>query len=398
MKKILLPLLLVVCSLMLQAQNGRRIFYPGTLFGSFNIGGTIYTHGSSATVGAPYQGLSGGCWVSEPLAFQLAFDIMKTTSSTGNNYMFLCASAEFKWDLNYTLFDISHTSPEKVVPVYPMVGLGVISCTDMKVHPKEHGFHAMVGVQASYQLSKSLDAKLEYKCFVLPQYFNGSKSVSMLHNIGLGLLLHQNIDQNFRRTESKSRDAEKDWFVGIGIGANYSAFDILTNSNGGGEAMLGFAPEVMFGRDFSRYWSLRIQLIGFSAHERYNPTLQVAGKGYYFSQLHADVMVNLTNLIIFKRNLHFNVMPYLGAGPIWRYDKFYLDYAADFGLFFRYYVNHVSDVYLDMRYVLVKPAFGGGAGPSGHFYGVGLPSITVGYIYFFERNPRYFKPRYECPD
>lgn len=398
MKKILLPLLMVACGLTLQAQNGSGIFYPGTLYGSVDMGGTIYTHGGKATVGVPYLGLSAGCWVSEPLAFQLAMDGIMVPDNAGDNALFFFASAEFKWDVNNTFFHISHTTPEKVVPVYPIVGLGLVRHTDIKLHGRGNGFQAMVGLQAPLRLSQSLDAKVEYKCFILPQYFDGTTSVNTMHTLGLGLLLHQNLDTYHRRTESKSRDAEKEWFAGIGIGPNYSAFDILTNPNRGGKAMLGFAPEVMFGRDFSRYWSLRLQLIGLSAHEQYDPQLQAAGQSYLFSQLHADVMVNLTSLIFFRRGLHLSVMPYLGAGPIWRYDDVYLDYAADFGLFFRYYVNHLSDVYLDMRYVLVTPSFGGGAGPSGHFYSVGLPSITVGYIYNFGRTPRYFMPFNRCSD
>ncbi|MBR4783126.1 MAG: hypothetical protein IK023_04480, partial [Bacteroidaceae bacterium] len=100
-----------------------------------------------------------------------------------------------------------------------------------------------------------------------------------------------------------------------------------------------------------------------------------------------------------RRGARMGIMPYLGAGPVWRYDNVYFDYSADLGLVLRYYLDRKSDLYLDMKYVIVRPSFAGGTGPTGDFYGVGLPSLMVGYIYNFGHNStRYRMPLNKCPN
>ena len=110
-------------------------------------------------------------------------------------------------------------------------------------------------------------------------------------------------------------------------------------------------------------------------------------------------MVNLTHAVKFTRGVRLNVMPYIGAGMVWRFDNIEFDMAADFGLFFRYYVNRRSDLYADLKYLMVPTPIGGGPGPSGKFYSVGLPSFTVGYIYNVGTSTtRYRQPLNWCPE
>ena len=172
--------------------------------------------------------------------------------------------------------------------------------------------------------------------------------------------------------------------------------------------MYGVAPEVMFGRNYSNFWTIRFQLGGLTAHEPYDTINDEAGESYTFSTLHADLMVNLTHALKFRRGKKLNVLPYLGAGAIWRYDDLKFDMAADAGIMFRYYVGIHSDFYVDLKYTMVTPRIGGGTGPESAVGGsalkpaqfwVGLPSLTVGYIYNFGHSTtRYRLPAHWCAD
>lgn len=399
MKKLLSSLLLVACLCAVQAQSDRSVIYPGTLFGSVEVGGFGYGHSQTSDFGAPYFGVAGGFWISEPLALQFALDGVMGPSYSGDNSLFLFASTEFKWDVNKTFFHVYNRNFLSPIPFYPMIGLGLLWRNEMDGNAVERAMQGMLGLQVPFRLSNHVSAKFEYKCFLLPQNFDLSYGDNFMHTFSLGLLFMQNDDPFHRRTEHETRSVGDDWFVGLGIGANYSAYDLLTAPQYGGLAMVGVAPEVMLGRNLSSFWTLRVELCGLTAHEQFDTTQQEPTANYSYSFLHADVMVNISSLCNHKRGVQFNFMPYLGAGPVWRYDDVTLDYAANLGLFLRYYLNRKSDLYLDMKYVMVRPSFAGGTGPSGAFYGVGLPSLTAGYIYNFGQNTtRYRMPLNKCPN
>ena len=145
--------------------------------------------------------------------------------------------------------------------------------------------------------------------------------------------------------------------------------------------MWGFAPGIMLGRNLSKVWTMRIGLDGLSAHERFDTTQNKSGKRYVFSQLHFDVMYNLTHALGFRHGSRFSLLPYVGGGVIWRYDNVIFNLSANLGLVGRYYLSRRSDIFFDLRYLAISPSTGGSLGSSGYFYGVGIPSFTVCYIY-----------------
>ena len=380
-------------SFMLSAQENDGIVYPNTMFGSFAVGGSLYSHSGQSAFGVPAVNLTGGVWLAEPLAFELAADVLM-----GSDNSFLAASAGFKWDINSTFFHIYNKNFLSPIPFYPILGMGGIWGLDPGGEQlvTENSFQLLLGLQAPFRIGQYMDAFLQYKCFFLPQDFSGSHGDNYIHMLALGLQFRQSTEPFHRRTEHYTRSIAEDWFFALGIGPNYSAFDLLTNANLGGTSMIGVAPEIMLGRNFSNFWSVRFVLNGLSAFEQYDTVQLSHGKGYKYSFLHADLMLNVGNLIWRGRGVHFNIIPYIGSGPVWRYDALRFDLAADAGVQFRYYLSRKSDLYLDARYVMVAPSVGGGTGPSGHFYGVGLPSITLGYIYNFGHNTtRYRIPLFE---
>ena len=392
MKKIVLTLLAALMGMGLYAQENDGIVYPNTLYGSFGIGGSIFSHSGESTFGAPMVNLTGGVWLAEPLAFQISVDAIMNDDNT-----FVAAGTEFKWDVNSTFFHIYNKNFLSPVPFYLTMGLGGIwglnldsSDGDMV---NENSFFMNFGIQAPFRLTDYMDAHLQYKCFLLPQGFKGSEGGNFLHTFGVGLQFRQGSDPYHRRTVHYTHGVGEDWFMSIGIGPNFSAFDLFNNPYSGGMSMLGWAPELTLGRNFSNFWSLRFVLNGLTAHEQYDTVQQAPAKDYRYTFLHAELMLNVSQLVMRGRGVVFNVLPYLGAGPVWRYDQLRFDIAASAGVMLRYYLNRKSDLYMDLRYVMVAPSVGGGTGPSGRFYGVGLPSLTVGYIYNFGHN----STRYRIP-
>jgi len=393
MKKLLLSALMLCATLGLTAQENDGLIYPNALFGSVNVGGLSYGHNGESSFGAPSFGLSGGVWMGSSLAVQLSADGALAPNTAGDNSVFLFASGEVKWDVNSTFFHVYNKNFLWPVPFYPMFGMGISSCNLGDTTDGDQAFHVMLGLQVPYRINNHIDAFLQYKCFFLRQGFDNSPGDNYMHTFGVGLLFSQLRDPFHRRTLYATRNQFEDWFFGIGIGPNYSAFDLFTNENLGGTSMIGVAPELMVGRNFSNIWTLRMQLAGLTGHEAYDTLNQAAGQSYRFSLIHADIMFNVSSLIWRQRGVRFNIMPYLGGGPVWRYDYLKFDIAADVGLFFRYYATVKSDIYLDARYTVVAPSIGGGRGPSGNYYGVGLPSVTVGYIYNFgQHTTRYRLP------
>lgn len=396
MKKILLSVLTACLLLTARAQENDGIVYSNTLFGSFAVGASAYSHNGESSFGVPSVNLTGGVWLASPLAFQVSLDGIMGSDAAGNSSTFLFANAEFKWDVNSTFFHVYNRNYLSPVPFYPILGLGAAWLMDMDNSSIDNAFQMMLGLQAPYRIGNYMDAILQYKCYFLPQGFDNSPGDNYLHTFGVGLLFRQSTEPFHRRTERYTRGLAEDWFIGVGVGPNYSAFDLFTNDHLGGLDMVGVSPELMFGRNFSNFWSVRAEVGGFSAHEQYDTINLCAGPGYRYAFLHADLMLNVSNLIFRGRGVRFNLLPYLGAGPVWRFDRPSFDVATNFGLLFRYYLGRRGDLFLDAKYVMVTPSIGGGMGPSGKFYGVGLPSITMGYIHNFGQNStRYRIPIYE---
>ena len=110
--------------------------------------------------------------------------------------------------------------------------------------------------------------------------------------------------------------------------------------------------------------------------------------------LHTDFMINLSHLLNFKRGVRWNILPYLGAGPVWRYrSQPVFDLGADFGIMARRFMDNMGDFYIDLKYLMVPPRIAGGSGPTGSYLGVGFPMLTVGYIFNFEHSTT----RYRMP-
>lgn len=386
------------CSLVLsQTQN---VFAQKTLYVSARGGGFLYLHNTRNQFSVPVAGIDIGRWLMRPLSFQVSVDYLQTRSNLNTDVLatYLMASAEFRWDANATLWHVHDGSVFMwPCPVYPMIGLGLlwreeVARDDDPAPGADNDFQAMLGLQLPLRLSAHWDAFLEAKCHFLPQHFDASRGDNYFLTLAAGVS-YRWADNPFHRTTTyESKSLTDDWFVGFGGGAQISSFEFEHAFDS--KARLWTAvPEFIFGRNFSNVWTIRFELSGFFARERYNDELETRGMRYTFNYLHTDFMINLSRLARFRPGSRWNFMPYMGAGPVWRYRTPQFTVAADAGLLTRYYIDPVGDLYIDLKYTMVPPRVAGGAGPSGSIFGVGYPSLTLGYIYNFNRS----STRYRMP-
>ncbi len=399
MKKIIISVMLALGLAAAHAQIGTD--FGVNMFMTMGGGVSYYQNQSRDAAPGFSGGIAVGKWILSPLAGRVGLDFQSVPmkNNAEENYTFASASMEFLWDFNSTFTRIKHWR----VNFYPMIGLGVFFRSAYYDEGHSHGtdreVHGLLGFNMPVRISGGWDAFLEYKCYFLPSHYDGSNGKPVyMHSLTAGVTHNFTESPFHRRTEHESRNTSEDWFVGVGIGPNYSAFDLFSNPHHGGLAMVGVAPEVMFGRNFSNFWTIRFEATGLTGHEAYDTVLREAGDAFTFTMIHADVMMNLSHALDFKRGAHWSIMPYLGAGVIWRYDNVRFDMAADFGLFFRRYISHEGDLFVDVKYIMAAPRIGGGKVPSGNIYGFGIPSVTVGYIHNFGQSSTRYRIPYGCAD
>ncbi len=390
MKKLLSILFTVAFLQMAYAQVGSS--FSTNLFLNGQAGMTHYSNinGGSFGIGA---GVAVGKWIAEPLAIRIGLDVanVSTTSQIaagdGSTKLHLFASLDALWDF-WSIFGFG--PQDWYVRAYPMVGIGGIFRGPDKYDTEEdtqvpyNSFQIMIGLHVPFSFSRysTWAGFLEYKNFILPSSYDKNDGNVGMNMITLGVTKRFNQDPYHRRTAQESNGSHDDLFVGCGIGLNYSTFEPFNNPYPGGMAMIGVAPEIMIGRNYSNFWTLRLELTGISGHEPYD-TLSQSSNRYMFTFLHGDLMVNLSHALSFRRGVKWNFLPYLGVGPIWRYDNLDFNIAGNLGLMVRRYINEAGDFFVDAKYIMIPPSIGGGKGPSGNIYGDGLPTITVGYIYNF---------------
>ena len=398
MKKIIISLLLIAACFTGRAQIGTD--FGVNMFMNMGGGVSMYQYADNPLHTGFSGGISVGKWILSPLAARITLDFqtLSKTEDLDANAAFASTGVEFLWDFTSTFMRIRNWR----INVYPMIGLGVFLRTahviDGHTYGTDREVHGLLGLHVPVRISGGWSAFAQYKCYFLPTYGYLESEVATMHSITGGFTYNFTETPFYRRTEHESRGTDEDWFAGFGLGANYSSFDLFTNPHHGGLSMLGVAPEIMFGRNFSNFWTIRFEATGLTAHEIYDTVLGEPGKGYTFTMVHADLMTNLSHLFDFKRGAYWSIMPYLGAGAIWRYDNVRFDMAADFGLFLRRYISREGDLFVDLKYIMMAPRIGGSAGPSGSIYGVGLPTVTVGYIHNFGQSSTRYRQPYNCAD
>lgn len=395
-KRLSIALIILCATTVSHAQIGTT--FAANMFVSIDGGMGIYHHTDNSANGF-YGGFAIGKWILNPLAFRIGLDMVAVPSYIQEEpYQsdILFASAEFLWDPIATFCRVRNCA----LRAYPMIGLGIAMRDSITVPiptRPDHEVQFMLGLHTAFRVANGWDIFAEYKCQFLPQNFDYSPTNNLMHSI-VGGVTYRFTDSPFWRTPfGASKDTRDDWFFGVGLGPNFSSFEPFVTPFQGGFSMMGVAPEIMFGRNFSSFWTIRFEATGLTAHEKYNTDTHEPGQSYTFTMFHADFMANLSHITNFKRGQRWNILPYLGAGAIWRFDAIRFDMAADFGLFARRYLNPDGDFYIDLKYIMMPPRIGGYNNARDQ-YSVGIPSITFGYIHNLNHSSTRYRLPYDFAD
>lgn len=398
-------------------------YADNTFFLSFGAGATYNMPGQ--TLGMPSGGIYLSRWLMRPLAFRVAAELVsgpaiaKSDGSTAAGMSFL-GSAQFMWDVNATFFHVYNKTFLVPCPIYPLIGLGAYYNFSGVENPTAD-FQAMLGAQLPIRLGSKWDFFLEYKCFFVPESHIEGKNTSYLHTATVGLTRRWSDNPYHRRTGFESRNTGEDWFTGFGVGALFNSFE-FEHIFAQGSKLWNITGDMMLGRNYSNIWTIRFELSGFFARHRahigqaavlddndvpmvddngnilYEDVMQ-PGTLYLFNSLHTDFMINLSHLGNFRRGKKWNILPYLGAGPVWRYKDPEFGLGADAGIMFRRYIDNMGDFFFDAKYIMVPPRIAGGTGPNGSMLGTGYLMFTVGYISNWGHSTtRYRMPVNSCVD
>ena len=398
-------------------------YADNTFFLSFGAGATYNMPGN--TLGMPSGGIYLSRWLMRPLAFRVAAEVVsgpaiaKSDGSTAAGMSFL-GSAQFMWDVNATFFHVYNKTFLYPCPIYPLIGLGAYYNFSGVENPTAD-FQAMLGAQLPIRLGSKWDFFLEYKCFFVPESHIEGKNTSYLHTATVGFTRRWSDNPYGRRTGFESRNTGEDWFTGFGVGALFNSFE-FEHIFAQGSKLWNITGDMMVGRNYSNIWTIRFELSGFFARHRahigqaavlddnnvpvvddngnilYEDVMQ-PGNLYLFNSLHTDFMINLSHLGNFRRGKKWNILPYLGAGPVWRYKDPSFGLGADAGIMFRRYIDNMGDFFFDAKYIMVPPRIAGDTGPSGSILGVGYMMFTIGYISNWGHSTtRYRMPVNSCVD
>ena len=353
-------------------------YADNTFYLSLGGGATYYLHSGTESLGVPAAGLYAGRWLMKPLAFQLAAELAMAPpfkAPDAGNAVYLMGSAQFLWDFRATFGHVYNST----VAFYPMIGLGTVYQLEGDGYGADRDLQGMLGLHMPVRIAPKLAAYLELKCYFLPYSFDGSYGANFMPTATIGLTKRWYDTPFGRRTGFETRGLGEDWFTGFGVGLLFNSFEFEQVGNLASK-MYNITGDMMVGRNWSDIWTIRFELSGFFGRERYNPDTESQGRWYTFNSLHTDFMINLSHLANFNRGVKWNFLPYLGAGPVWRYIDPVFTLGADAGIMARRYIDNMGDFYIDLKYLMVPPRLAGSTGANGYFWGVGYPMLTFGYI------------------
>lgn len=177
------------------------------------------------------------------------------------------------------------------------------------------------------------------------------------------------------------------WFISGGVGAQMYFGDNASKADFG--QRIAPALDITVGKWFTPGIGLRVAYNGLQAKsaalDANAPYVQSKESGYYkqkwnLANVHADVMLNLTNMICgYREDRLYSFIPYAGAGVLHSWtDPSYNELGLNAGLINRFRLSSALDLNVELRGVLMKNSFGN-SGPEG------LGGLTVGITYKFNK-------------
>lgn len=380
-------------------------------FISFGGGVTMYGNDAGMSTGFNAEATIGN-WILRDMAMRVSFGTASAENAMKLTSSFYYGHCDFMWDAIGTIGGARHA--KNVVSFYPMIGLGFLYRPDIPLpsdadtsltvpsgmynadttgYRFDADFMAVVGAHLEFRIPtpalKTWPLFLEAKVFILPQDYDFNYKLSTLTNFTFGIKHDINYDPYHKSIPGESRGWNYDWFVGLGVGPNFSVMGVQSPEVTAWDRM-GMNADVTFGRNFSSLWTVRIGLSAMKGTTEgpHQEGFDAKPYTYAFFNGRADLMFNVVNIAGMRRGRHLGILPYAGAGLIKRFDQKLLVMQADAGVMARWYINRGLDIYVDGRYIMVPPRFNWGH----EMMDNGYPLLNVGVIYNFDpSSSRYAK-------
>lgn len=358
-------LIVILLALVLATFNAKADgLFRNTFVG---VGAGLNAYGELDNLGLQAS-LSGGKWVYNSFGIRGQFLMLRNANSEHVTSYYALAHADLMWNPVNMIWGFSSRRSWKMA-VCP--GLGVVHRFPSGEQSIDNDFFATVSLLGEFKLYKSLCFFGEVGTYVFPATYDFNESTTLLPNFSLGLSYRIDSKGNYRRrTRGESKRSYEDWFAQIGLGGNSLQYKGITFSQRFTQVRPAF--EMGGGKYFSNIWGARLMFSGIMAATSVDE--------FFFYNVHADLLFNLSNAIYTRSKRSTAVYPYLGAGINKHVgDGLPFCYAADMGVLTRVRLSKTSDFTIDARYVLSHQRFV--SYPGQNRFSVGIPAITLGYVY-----------------
>lgn len=295
---------------------------------------------------------------------------LHNTGTTADNHIrtLHLAHFDFLWSISNTFFG---PNPNRRHNLYGFYGLSLARSVSNQ-HGGDNDFSLLFGLRYEVQLKYGFFGFLEEENLLLPPDFDRHSHLTCLPLVSAGLA-YRFVDNPYRYHRSDSQQPGHDWFFSTSVGLNslqYRGIGDIRNRMG----LVTPAVEFSFGKNFSSFWTGRLQWSGLQIRSKYNASA--------FFNIHADLMLNLSNVVQQANKApRFSIYGYGGAGSMQRQDS---DNSQQFaivvGLLSRYTMGYHSDFYIDFKYALTPPRFAH-VSYNQSAYTVGVFTLTTGYAF-----------------
>ena len=282
-----------------------------------------------------------------------------------SNYLSIHADATF----NLPNIIFGHNTARKS-SLNAILGIGFMRRNPNHLQPADNEVVIVPGFSYTYPLGLGLHFLLEGKAYVFLPKFDYNQKMSAMYTLTAGIQ-HRFNDSPYRNgMNSGSHSMYENWFASLSGGVNSLQYAGLMSTER--THLLKPAAEFSVGKYLSPIIGARLSALGINA--------ATSQSTFKIINVHADVLLNLSNIKLPRQNRPLTFSLYLGAGLIDRIDHDVLTITANAGLLTRFWLSNRSDLLVDLRYMASTSNFVQEMGPQGRT-SVGMLTATVGYCY-----------------
>ncbi len=285
--------------------------------------------------------------------------------SIKSNY--LSFNLELTFDMLNTLFKTNHQRNDQLLF---SAGLGYVVRQKNYLEPSDNEASVTLGLTYTHPLGNKIYLFGELKSFLFVPCFdyNLKASAFVLGTMGIQYRFCDNPYRN--GLMDGGTKMHENWFVSITGGVNSLTYNGIRLKDR--LRLMRPAAELMIGKYFTPVMGMRIGVNGLKAATDANP-------GFKITNVHLDLLLNLSNMQQPKPGRAVSYYLYAGAGMLNRLDSHTMTMGGNVGFLTRFWISRWSDIIAEARYFITTPGFAHDQ-PGQHGLSVGMATISLGYV------------------